>query len=103
VGALARDESLRVAARFREGARFRVPAGRQYVGDDFLLRRQDYHADMVGSFAAAQYVTDFMDTAGIRFATKLRACVRGPDLAPLRDLLMVATDLGDFRLAPRSG
>jgi hypothetical protein len=48
-------------------------------------------------------VTDFIDTAGIRFATKLRACVRGPDLAPLRDLLMVATDLGDFRLAPRSG
>jgi hypothetical protein len=35
---------------------------------------------------------------GIRFPTKRRAYPRGPDLKPIRELLMVAIDLSEFRL-----
>ena len=64
-----------------------------YFGEDFLLRRHDYHVDVAGSFPAAQYVSDFVDVQGIRVPTRRRAYARGPDLQPVRDLLMVAIDL----------
>lgn len=70
-----------------------------YFGDDGLLRRHDYHVDVAGGFPAAQYVHEIMDVHGLRFPTKRRAYVRGPDLQPIRDLLMVSIDLSDFRFS----
>jgi hypothetical protein len=70
-----------------------------YFGDDGLLRRHDYHVDVAGGFPAAQYVHDIVDVHGLRFPTKRRAYVRGPDLQPIRDLLMVSIDLSDFRFS----
>jgi hypothetical protein len=69
-----------------------------YFGDDFLLRRHDYHVDVAGGFSAAQYVHDIVDVDGLRFPTKRRAYLRGPDLKPIRELLMVAIDLSGFQL-----
>jgi hypothetical protein len=70
-----------------------------YFGDDLLLRRHDYHVDVAGGFPAAQYVHNFVEVHGLRFPTKRRAYVRGPDLQPIHDLLMVSIDLRDFRFS----
>jgi hypothetical protein len=67
-----------------------------YFGSDFLLRRHDYHVDIAGSFPAAQYVDRMVEAQGLKMPTRRRAYVRGPDLRPVRDLLMVAIDLSDF-------
>jgi hypothetical protein len=70
-----------------------------YFGDDGLLRRHDYHIEVAGGFPAAQYVYDMLEVEGLRFPTKRRAYMRGPDLQPLRDRVMVAIDLSHFRLS----
>jgi hypothetical protein len=70
-----------------------------YFGDDGLLRRHDYQVDIAGAFPAAQYVSGFAYVQGIRVPTRRRAYVRGPDLQPVRDLLMVAIDLGDIEFS----
>jgi hypothetical protein len=67
-----------------------------YFGSDFLLRRHDYHVDIAGSFPAAQYVDRMVEVQGLKMPTWRRAYVRGPDLKPVRDLLLVAIDLSDF-------
>jgi hypothetical protein len=70
-----------------------------YFGDDFLLRRHDYRVDVAGSFPAAQYVEGMVDVQGFKMPMRRRAYVRGPDLRPVRDLLMVAIDLSDYVFA----
>lgn len=70
-----------------------------YFGSDMLLRRHDYHVEVAGGFATAQYVHDIVDVEGLRFPTKRRAYARGPDLKPLRDLLLVSIDLTNLRLS----
>jgi hypothetical protein len=67
-----------------------------YFGSDFLLRRHDYQVDVAGSFPAAQYVDQVVEAQGLRMPSRRRAYVRGPDMKPVRDLLMVAIDLSDF-------
>ena len=42
-----------------------------YLGEDFLLRRHDYHVEVAGGFAAAHYVYDFAQADGIRLPTKI--------------------------------
>jgi len=69
-----------------------------YFGDDFLLRRHDYQVDVAGGFPAAQYVHDIVEVEGLRFPTRRFAYVRGPNLKPIRDLLLVSIDLSNFRL-----
>jgi transposase len=49
-----------------------------YFGDDFLLRRYDYHVDVAGGFATAQYVHDIVEVEGLSYPTKRFAYVRGP-------------------------
>lgn len=66
-----------------------------YFGDDLLLRRHDYHVDIAGGFAAAQYVHDIEAADGIKFPTKRRAYLRGPDGRPVHDHLMVSIDLSE--------
>jgi hypothetical protein len=69
-----------------------------YFGDDGLLRRHDYHVDVAGGFPAVQYVYDILEVDGLRFPTKRRAYMRGQALQALRDRVMVAIDLSNFRL-----
>ena len=42
--------------------------------------------------------TDIVEVDGLRFPTKRFACLRGPNLKPSRDLLMVSIDLSNFGL-----
>ncbi|MDD0997145.1 hypothetical protein M5G20_14905 [Pseudomonas sp. TNT2022 ID1044] len=70
-----------------------------YFGDNGLLRRHDYHVDIAGGFAAAQYVSDYVEAQGLRFPTRRRAYLRDEKLQPLRERLMVSIDLSDFRLS----
>ncbi len=69
-----------------------------YFGDDFLLRRHDYHLDVAGRVPVAHYVYDIVEADGFRFPTRRRAYVRGPGLKPIRDLLLISLDLSNFRL-----
>ncbi|WP_397450844.1 hypothetical protein [Pseudomonas sp. NA-150] len=69
-----------------------------YFGEDYLLRRHDYQVDVAGGFRAAQYVSEIVQANGISFPSKRRAYMRGNDLKPIRDLLLVSIDLSDFRL-----
>jgi hypothetical protein len=68
-----------------------------YFGDDFLLRRQDYHVDVAGGVPTAQYVHDIVEVEGLRYSTKRFAYVRGPNLKPIRDLLLVSMNISNFR------
>jgi hypothetical protein len=86
--ALAR--SWRTLAASARGFQTRLP-------EDLLLRH-DYCVDVAGGFPAAQYVYDIVELEGLRFATKRRAYLRGPDLKAVRDVLTVSIDLGEFRL-----
>ena len=67
-----------------------------YFGSDFLLRRHDYQVDVAGSFPTAQYVDQMVEAQGLKMPGRRRAYIRGPDMKPVRDLLMVAIDLSDF-------
>ncbi|MEU4091524.1 hypothetical protein [Streptomyces sp. NPDC026673] len=67
-----------------------------YFGPDHVLRRHDYHVDVAGGFAAAQYVYDRVEADGIIVPTKRRAYRRDVDGRPLLDEVMVSIDLGDI-------
>lgn len=67
-----------------------------YFGSDFLLHRHDYAVDVAGGLPAAQYVEGFVEVQGIKLPSRRRAYLRGPDMKPVRELLLVSIDLSDF-------
>ncbi|MGW7004000.1 hypothetical protein ACWGCW_14560 [Streptomyces sp. NPDC054933] len=68
-----------------------------YFGPDHLLRRHDYHVDVAGGFAAAQYVYDTVEVDGILLPTKRRAYRRDSDNRPILDQVMVSIDISHVR------
>jgi hypothetical protein len=70
-----------------------------YFGADGLLRRHDYHVDVGGGFAAAQYVHDIEEFDGIRLPTRRRAYRRDAAHQAVRDEVMVLIDLTDVRFS----
>lgn len=70
-----------------------------YFGPDRLLRRHDYHVDVAGGFAAAQYVYDYTEADGIRLPTRRRAYRRDSDGRPLLEQVMVSIDLSDVHFS----
>jgi hypothetical protein len=66
-----------------------------YFGEDLLLRRHDYRVNIAGGFAAAQLTSRYAEAGGIRFPTRRRAHVRGPDGRPVENMLMVHIDIAD--------
>lgn len=70
-----------------------------YFGPDLLLRRHDYHVDVAGSFPAAQYIDGHIEVQGLMMPTRRRAYVRGPDMKPVRDLLMVSIDFKAYQFS----
>ncbi|KAF7963884.1 hypothetical protein AWV80_04660 [Cupriavidus sp. UYMU48A] len=87
------------------GLRVRFPANIEshcelqdfYFGEDGLVRRHDYHVDIAGGFAAAQYLSDYITADGIVLPSQRRAYMRNEDLSANRGRLMVAIDLGNVR------
>jgi len=70
-----------------------------YFGDDFMLRRHDYNVDVAGAIPVAQYLNTVVDFEGIRMPSQRRAFLRGPDGKPVREMLFVSIDLGEFALS----
>lgn len=66
-----------------------------FFGPDLLLRRHDYRVNIAGGFAAAQLTDHYAESGGLRFPTRRRAFVRGPDRRLVQDLLMVHIALTD--------
>ncbi|WP_411961018.1 hypothetical protein ACK3BE_15365 [Pseudomonas mandelii] len=67
-----------------------------YFGEDFLLRRHDYNVDVSGGMPATQYVSDYIEAAGLRMPGKRRAYRRGKDGLADTDALLVAIDLSEI-------
>ncbi|MFF3000790.1 hypothetical protein ACFVTC_40585 [Streptomyces sp. NPDC057950] len=70
-----------------------------YFGPDRLLRRHDYHVDVAGGFAAAQYVHNLAEADGIVLPTRRRAYRRDTDGRPLLEQVMVSIDLSDVHFS----
>jgi hypothetical protein len=70
-----------------------------YFGGDNLLRRHDYHVDVAGGFAAAQYVHDYTEADGLRLPAKRLAYRRDAGHRALTGQLMVSIDIGDIRFS----
>ncbi|MFD8867237.1 hypothetical protein ACFV1F_23310 [Streptomyces sp. NPDC059590] len=66
-----------------------------YFGPDHRLRRHDYHVDVAGGFATAQYVYDCVEADGIVLPTKRRAYRRDTHGRPIMTQLMVSIDLSE--------
>ncbi|MFJ4466517.1 hypothetical protein ACIP2X_03255 [Streptomyces sp. NPDC089424] len=84
-------------ASFPPGIAGHSPRQDFYFGADGLLRRHDYHVDIAGGFATAQYVHDYVEADGVLVPTKRRAHRRAPDGRPVPDRLMVWIDLSEVR------
>ncbi|MFJ8153624.1 hypothetical protein [Streptomyces sp. NPDC094468] len=68
-----------------------------YFGSDGLLRRHDYHVDVAGGFATAQYVHEIIEAGGIRLPSVRRAFRRDSSGRAWPGLLMVAIDVAEVR------
>jgi hypothetical protein len=98
-------EPWREGAEVWRGLRATFPAGiashsleqEFYFGPDMLIRRHDYRVEIAGNFPAAHYVSAPVTVDGFKLPTRRRIYLRGDDLMPLRDELMVSIDLSDFR------
>jgi hypothetical protein len=73
-----------------------------YVDGKGLIRRHDYTAEISGDVQVAHYLDDHQAFDGIVFPTRRRAYLRGPDLKPQKDLVVISADLSDFKLSRAS-
>jgi hypothetical protein len=70
-----------------------------YFDDQGLMRRQDYTVDVRQNLGAAHYIEGHQTFDGFVFPTRRRIYARGADRTPLRDKLLIAADLGDYKLS----
>jgi hypothetical protein len=73
-----------------------------YFGPDGLLRRHDYHVDVVGGLAAAQHVYDIVEVDGLRFPTVRRAFRRDEAGSAILDELLVSIDISNLAVEDRT-
>ena len=65
-----------------------------YFGPNGLLRRHDYHMEIVGNTAAADYAGDHQALDGISFQTLRRTVRREPDARTLPEPALLTIDIG---------
>jgi hypothetical protein len=70
-----------------------------YVDDDGLLARHDYDIDINARTGAADYVSDYVEVAGIKLPSRQRVFPRAPDGGALDGPLMVSIDLSEIAFA----
>jgi hypothetical protein len=70
-----------------------------YVGEDYLVRRHDYHVDVAGGFPGVHYLSDYVEADGVWVPTTRRAYRRETDDGPILDQLMVSIDVRDIRFS----
>jgi hypothetical protein len=67
-----------------------------YVGEDGLFRRHDYDVEIAGGSAAAHYISDYTNVAGIMVPTTHRIFPRQPDGQALSEPLLVVIDVSEI-------
>ncbi|GAB7547810.1 hypothetical protein [Cupriavidus sp. 8B] len=100
-------EPWREGAQTWRGLRVRFPANIEshcnvqdfYFGEDGLLRRHDYHVDIAGGFAAAQYVYDHVTADGIVLPSRRLAYRRNADMRADLSRVLVSIDIGSVRFS----
>jgi len=70
-----------------------------YFDDKGLIRRHDYTVEISGGGKASHYLYDRRIFDGVMFPTRRRVYLRGPDLKPQKDLVVISADLDDFKLS----
>ncbi|MFI5798753.1 hypothetical protein [Streptomyces sp. NPDC051677] len=92
----------RLRVRFPSGLATHSPEQTFYYGDDGLLRRLDYSAEVVGGVEqapAAQYVTDHKNFSGFIFPTKRRIYRRNPDNSAQPKPVVISIDILDLEVS----
>ena len=67
-----------------------------YVGDDGLIRREDYDVDILGDSPAAHYMDGYTRVAGIMVPTGHRILPRTPDGQALTEPMLISIDLSEI-------
>ena len=67
-----------------------------YVGDDGLIRREDYDVDIMAGSAGAHYMSGYTQVAGIMLPTRHRILPRTPAGQALTEPLLISIDLSDI-------
>jgi hypothetical protein len=67
-----------------------------YVGADGRFRRHDYDVEIAGNNAAAHYISDYTQVAGIMVPTKHRILPRATDGQSLSEPLLVSIDISEI-------
>jgi hypothetical protein len=67
-----------------------------YVDEAGLLRRHDYDVEIAGGTPAAQYISDYVEVAGLMFPTRRRVFPRQADGSAAPEPLIVSIDVSDL-------
>ena len=70
-----------------------------YVGDDGLIRREDYDVDILAGSAGAHYMSGYTQVAGITLPTEHRIFARTPEGQAVTEPLLVSIDLSEIIFA----
>ena len=70
-----------------------------YVGDDGLIRREDYDVEIMGGSAGAHYMSGYTRVAGIMIPTGHRILPRMPEGQALSEPLLISIDLSEITFA----
>nr|WSY53609.1 hypothetical protein OG999_28190 [Streptomyces sp. NBC_00886] len=70
-----------------------------YVGDDGLIRREDYDVEILGGSMGAHYMSGYTQVAGIMLPTKHLIFPRTPEGQALTEPLLVSIDLSEITFA----
>ena len=70
-----------------------------YVGEDGLIRREDYDVDILAGSAGAHYMSGYTEVAGIMLPTGHRILPRKPDGQALTEPLLISIDLSEITFA----
>lgn len=69
------------------------------IGPDGLIRRHDYEVEVWAASRAADYLFDYVEVQGLKFATRRRVYMRRQDNTPQKDFMTVSADLSDWKLS----
>ncbi len=70
-----------------------------YVGEDGLIRREDYDVEVMGGSADAHYMSGYTRVAGIMLPTGHRILPRTPEGQALTEPLLISIDLSEITFA----
>ena len=90
----------RLSVRLPDGFHTHTPQQTFYFDENFLLRRLDYHVDIVGEvIPTVHYLADYQDVEGVKLALRRFAVPRNPDGTRGDDLVFMRLNLSDAAAA----